>query len=295
MAANGFTFVDSHVHLWDLAKPWYPSLQPKAAAEEAEELGLGDMSAVQRTYLLEDYLADASGYEVPGFVHVHANQLPGANVAEAGWLAEVAARTPLLKRVVGQVDGTQDAAGIRRELEEQAAANGQFVGTRIVAGIDYDTAPGRELLRTLEEHDWIYDAVAHAGGGVAELARVVGAHEGLSVVLEHAGWPLTREGTFEGWRTELRELAQRPNVVCKVSGFAMWLHRIEESDLRPWVETCVETFGPDRCIVGSNFPVDALWTTFDELLGAYRAITEQYGAEAQQAMFATNVRSTYRF
>ncbi|SNQ51628.1 Hydrolase [Frankia canadensis] len=296
-----FTFIDAHVHLWDLANGWYPFFEPTERTDDVDqtldvdELGMGDMSALRRSYLTDDYLGDTARYDIPSVVHVHATTVPTANLDETRWLAKLAAERGLIRRLVAQVDGSAGADGIRRELEQHAAESDLFIGARLVEGIDYDSDAGRAFVGTLDEHGWVYDAVAHAGGGIRELAGVAARHEGLTIMLEHAGWPLTREGTFETWRTELAELAARPNVWLKLSGFAMWLHRIEASDLRPWLETCVETFGPQRCVVGSNFPIDSLWTDFDALLGTYRTITEQYGAEVQRGLFETNVQRVYRF
>jgi predicted TIM-barrel fold metal-dependent hydrolase len=298
-----FNFVDSHLHLWDLANGWYPLLEPTAGVENggpdpAADLGMGDMSAIKRNYLYDDYddyVADSADYAVDQFVHVHATMVPGANLDETRWLAGLAKSVGPRMRIDGQVSGAQGGAEILHELEQHAAITELFVGARVVEGIDYESTAGRDFMRALAANGWIYDAVAHPGGGIRRLAKAVASNEQLSVVIEHAGWPLARDGTFDIWRSEMAELAARPNVSCKLSGFAMWLHRVDAPDLQPWLESCVELFGPDRCIVGSNFPVDSLWADFGTLLGAYRSLTSQYGAAAQRAMFETNARRMYRF
>ncbi len=83
---------------------------------------------------------------------------------------------------------------------------------------------------------------------------------GLTVVLEHAGWPDGGEpGHFSAWRDGLARLAELDNVHCKISGLPMALHTMDGAALRPWIDACLETFGADRAFFGSNFPVDSLF------------------------------------
>jgi predicted TIM-barrel fold metal-dependent hydrolase len=112
-----FRFVDSHVHLWDLANGWYPSLEPSADADQAAELGMGSLAAIQRTYLLDDLLSDMVAYDVREFVHVHATTVATAHVSETRWLAQLAARRGHLKRIVAQVNGSASPAAVRAELD----------------------------------------------------------------------------------------------------------------------------------------------------------------------------------
>ena len=71
-------------------------------------------------------------------------------------------------------------------------------------------------------------------------------------------------------------------------------HDWATEDLRPWVEASIELFGADRCMFASNFPVDWLFSNFDELLGAFINITKGYSAEEREKLFVTNAERTYR-
>ena len=81
---------------------------------------------------------------------------------------------------------------------------------------------------------------------------------------------------------------------CKLSGLAMPLHSNEASVLRPWIEHCLDAFGTDRCMFASNFPVDAMHGTFDELYGAYDGATAHLDAETRDKLFAANAERLYR-
>ena len=93
--------------------------------------------------------------------------------------------------------------------------------------------------------------------------------------MEHTGWP--RSGSDEEralWEAGIDALAGLgPNVVCKLSGLAMPMESVSVDAFAPWLEYAIEAFGVDRCLFASNFPVDAMYGTFDELYGVYGEVT----------------------
>jgi predicted TIM-barrel fold metal-dependent hydrolase len=74
----------------------------------------------------------------------------------------------------------------------------------------------------------------------------------------------------------------------------MPLHSMEASVLRPWIEHCLDAFGVDRCMFASNFPVDAMHGTFDQLYSAYDGATADLDADARDRLFAVNAERLYR-
>jgi predicted TIM-barrel fold metal-dependent hydrolase len=74
----------------------------------------------------------------------------------------------------------------------------------------------------------------------------------------------------------------------------MVTHTLDEASLRPWIEDCLEIFGSERCMFGGNFPVDAMYGSFDELMHAFHAATDQLSKEERRAFFAENARRVYR-
>jgi predicted TIM-barrel fold metal-dependent hydrolase len=123
----------------------------------------------------------------------------------------------------------------------------------------------------------------------------VTACESTVFALEHAGWPDTPDpGHRAVWRAGLESLAALANVHCKISGLAMTLQTVEAPALRPYVETCIEVFGVDRCLFGSNFPVDVLFGSFSDLLGSYIEITKGLGETDMHKLFVSNAQRLYR-
>jgi predicted TIM-barrel fold metal-dependent hydrolase len=149
-------------------------------------------------------------------------------------------------------------------------------------------------VRRLEARGLVFDLVAHpheVPGFRALLDRV----PELVVAVEHAGWPeSTDAGHFRDWRRGMDELAARPLTFCKISGLAMTLHTVALDAQRPWVEGCLEAFGPRRCMFASNFPVDSLFGSFAELYATYQTVAGQLPQDEQRALFAGTARHVYR-
>jgi predicted TIM-barrel fold metal-dependent hydrolase len=120
--------------------------------------------------------------------------------------------------------------------------------------------------------------------------------EDLTVVVEHTGWP--RSATDEErsiWRVGIDALAGLgDNVVCKLSGLAMPFGSMSADALAPWLEYAIEAFGVDRCMFASNFPVDAMYGTFDDLYDAFSAVTAGLDGESREKLFAANAERVYR-
>jgi L-fuconolactonase len=83
-------------------------------------------------------------------------------------------------------------------------------------------------------------------------------------------------------------------VHCKLSGLAMPLGAMRAEAFRPWLETAIETFGVGRCLFASNFPVDGLHGSLDQLWSAYAEVTAGLGADEVDLLYATNAERLYR-
>ena len=94
-------------------------------------------------------------------------------------------------------------------------------------------------------------------------------------MVEHTGWPRSSSDEERAlWRDGIDALAGLgDNVVCKLSGLAMPLESMSVDAFAPWLEYAIEAFGVDRCMFASNFPVDSMYGTFDELYTVFSAVT----------------------
>ena len=92
----------------------------------------------------------------------------------------------------------------------------------------------------------------------------------------------------------MTSLAQAPNVVCKISEFTMIDHEWNPERVRPWLEHCLSTFGPDRCIVGTNWPVDRLYARYRDVIDLLRSIVQGLSPSERVAVLSLNAQRVYR-
>jgi len=99
---------------------------------------------------------------------------------------------------------------------------------------------------------------------------------------------------FDNWKIGMQALANEPNIFCKISGVGMMDPKFTEASIRPWIEHCISIFGPQRCMLGSNWPLDRLFSSYDIVLNIYREIISQYSEEEQIAISSATANSFYR-
>jgi L-fuconolactonase len=304
---------DAHHHLW--ATPRY--LLPEFRADLAT--GHRVVSTV--------YVEWCSHYLDDGPMEFR----PVGEVAFARAVAEQAARGParICAAIVGFADLSLGEA-VRPVLEaEIAAGEGRLAGVRHVASWDDDPAvlggtaaagPGLYLdrrfragFRLLEEFGLSFDAWLFQTqlGDLLDLARVFPRQ---SIVLNHTGGVLgtgryagRHDALFISWRRAIRELAQFPNIHMKLGGLGMercgfpFRGRPERatsvalaSAWRPWIETCIEAFGVDRCLFESNFPVDGQSCSYRTLWNAFKHLAADATPAERSALLHDTAARFYR-
>jgi predicted TIM-barrel fold metal-dependent hydrolase len=278
--------VDAHVHLWDPARAdWYPYLAGM------QEIGMGDISGMCRRFDQPTYFAENARWNVEKFVHVAA-AAPEVLVDETRELDEQADASGHPDALVGGVFPDDDLGTIERKLDEQLASP-RFRGIRIM-GEGEQAIPAPGLLQVLQDRGLVFDLMVHPD----QLADAAEALEGweLAVVVEHTGWPRSPEPDERAlWHAGMTALAGlRENVSCKLSGLAMPMGSMDVESFRPWIHDAIELFGPARCMFASNFPVDGMHGTFDELYGVYDAVTSDLDADDRALLFAETAERVYR-
>ena len=130
---------------------------------------------------------------------------------------------------------------------------------------------------------------------MADAAELAAENPDTLIVLNHAGMPVDRDETgLAAWRAGMKRLATQPNVFAKVSGLGMVEHKWSQATIRPFVLDCIDYFGVDRVMFGSNFPVDKLYSSFDALYGAFETIVSSFSETEKSRLFHDNAIRTYR-
>lgn len=280
--------VDAHVHLWDPSRSdWYPYL-----SAGQHQLDMGDISRMSRRFDVPTYFTEAAGWNVERLVNVAA-ATGGYSIDETIELDRLADVDGHPDAIIGGLPPCRSIADAVNALDRQLAAT-RFRGVRLM-GAPEGPLPPTEVLAALAARNLVFEVMAHPDQLTA-IARELADHGDLVVVVEHAGWP--RNGADEErtlWMEGIGALAAlSDNVVCKLSGLAMPLQSMAVDALRPWLEYSIDAFGVDRCLFGSNFPVDGLHGTFQELYTAYSVITAGLDADARDKLFAANAERVYR-
>jgi L-fucono-1,5-lactonase len=243
--------VDSHQHFWDPAQASYPFLDDPDAA------------ALRRPFGPDDLAPELHANGVDCTVVVQAR----SSLDETHSLLALAREAPFVRGVVGWVDLTDPDA--ERTL---AALEGPLVGIRHQV---HDEKDPRWLLRPAVQRGLA--AVADAGLAFDLLVRTrelpaaiaaARAQPDLVFVLDHLAKPPFRSGNLEPWRRLVAELAELPNVTCKLSGLVT--EAAHGTDVGPGLEHALACFGADRCLFGSDWPVCLLAAEYATVLGLVR-------------------------
>lgn len=288
--AEPFAFVDAHHHLWDLNRLYYGWLTDKPFDGHPS----GDYSAIMKNYLPTDLKREGAPVNLIKSVHIETADGETDTVRETEWLQEMADTHGLPNGIIARVDlGAADAAA---QLERHMRS-ANFRGVRMLSfiGLDFLDAPAfRRGFDELQKRDLVYDMDAGwpQMGKAFDLAM---AYPRSTIILGHCGFPKERTVPyFHEWRKAIRHLAQAPNVACKLSGLAMVDHEWTVQTIRPWIETCIEAFGPDRCMFGTNWPLDSLFSDYPTVVNAYREIVADFSADEQRQLFRGTAEGWYR-
>ncbi|HTW27996.1 MAG TPA: amidohydrolase family protein [Acetobacteraceae bacterium] len=292
--------IDPHHHLWDMERFSYPWLvvkpQPISVA--------GDVAPIAHSYRIEDYLADIRDQNVVKSVHIDAGYDQTDPVGETRWLQSVADAHGFPHGIVAHAQ--LQASDVQAVLE----GHRQFRNLRGIRHIvNWHRDPAKTFVqrpdlltdpawlagfRLLRRYDLSFDLQLYPSQ-MLDGAKLAAAHADTSIILNHAGMPIDRdpEGIAQ-WRSGMRALAAQPNVTAKVSGLGMvdWHWTVES--IRPFVLEAIEIFGPARAMFASNFPVDKLYSSFDALYGAFRAIVRDFSEDEKRMLFAGTAERVYR-
>ena len=278
---------DAHQHFWDPRVNYHPWL----CEEPPIAFRYGAYSALRRPYLPEDYFADARGHEVVRTVYVETEWDPRDPLGETAWVERLRRETGYPTVMVAQAWlDRDDAAAV---LERQASFP-------FVRGIRHKPCPGAMRESAFRAG---YALLARCGlrfdlqapwTELADAAALCRAHPDTQMILNHAGLPADRSAAgLAGWKRALRALAECPNAAIKISGICVpglpWTAALN----RDVVLSAIEIFGVERAMFASNFPVDGLCATFDEIYRGFEQIVEAFSASERRLLFHDNACRVY--
>ena len=291
--------VDSHFHLFDLDHAFYPWLSTRPLPQGMA----GDVTPIARPYSIDDYRTEFGHHPVVKAVHVEAGYDPAKPVEETRFVQSVADAHGFPQAIVAKVALDEDGA---EALLEQHARYRNVRGIRHMLNWHADPSKTYTPRNFLDDPRWVanYGKLARFGfsfdlqlyaGQMRQAAELVARHPAIRVVIDHGGMPVDRAPhDIAHWRAGLAQLAAVPHVAIKISGLGMCDHRWTLDSIRPFVLTIVDLFGPARCMVGSNFPVDKLYSSYESLFDAFDTITRGFSDGERDLLFAGAAETFYR-
>ncbi len=264
--------VDAHHHIWRQADmPWLSGpIQPRI---------FGPYEPIQRDYLIDEFLEDLQGTGVVKSVYVQANWPKEKFEDEVAWVQQVADERGWPHGIVGYADVTVDDVrpqldrltkyplmrGVRMQLHWHENTTYRFASRPDLA----TDAKVQRNVAAIADYGWSFDLQVFAPQ-MAGAAQLAAACPKVAFVLQHAGMleDLSEKGLAE-WRAGMKLLAAQPNVVTKTSALGTFIHRNDPAHIEMITRETIAIFGSRRTMFGSNFPIEKIWTTYEELVDAH--------------------------
>jgi L-fuconolactonase len=266
--------IDAHQHFW--------------IYDPREHGWIGDsMTSIRHDFLPVDLKPELERSGFDGTVAVQVQQ----TLEETRWLLELAASSSYIRGVVGWVD--LRSAQVWTQLES-FAENPKLVGIRHIVQSEPDD---QFLLRpdflrgisALGEFDLAYDLLIYPKH-LPAAAEFVHHFPGQRFVLDHMAKPPIKSGEIQSWARDIRDLALFPNIFCKLSGLvteADW-QRWTPEQLLPYLDAVFECFGPERLMIGSDWPVCTVAASYSQAVDIVKNYVSNFPVEVREAVLGGN-------
>ena len=275
--------IDTHLHLIyrdRLNYPWLAGFAP-----------------LDHDFLYETYAAEARRCGVTDVLHMEVDVAEDDIEAETRHIGALAAAPGSLLRGAISACRPEDA-GFAAFLERQLANPVVKGFRRVLHVVPDDVSEGalfRENVARLRDSGRPFDLCVRADQ-IGKAIALVDRAPGVQFVLDHCGVPDVKGRAEHPWREDMAEIARRPNVAVKVSGVVAYADAATWTldDIRPFVEHAIESFGWDRVVWGSDWPVCTLGASLSTWLAAIQALTQGASADERERLFAGNARRLWR-
>jgi len=276
--------IDAHVHFWDPCRFRYP--------------WLGDIPSLQRPFLPADYVAACGSMKVDAMVFVQCEAECAQAMDEARWVSALAQEEPRLRGLIpwAPLERGERSRAYLDDLTRLPLVKG--VRRLIQSETDPDFCLRPDFIKGVQGlagYGLSFDiCISHdqLAGAIAMVRRC----PAVTFILDHIAKPNIRNRLLEPWRRQIREMADLPNVVCKLSGMvteadhAGWTG----ADLKPYIDHVVECFGFDRIMFGGDWPVVTLASTYPRWVEAFEWALAGCSEDEWKKVFRDNTERVYR-
>lgn len=298
MTAYDGPIIDAHHHFWEPEKNKQPWLLPEAHIP----FRYGNYESIKTSYLPPDLLKDAKNFNVVGTVTMETEWIETDQLGEMVYMQELQERFGLPNACVAHA--VLDDPHVESLLENYAdmpiVVSVRHKPGQAPTADDAVSSPSKLMspqwrrgFSLLDKYDLLFDLQV-AWWHMYEAIDLARKFPDQMIIVNHAALPADRSVVgMQGWTKAVQALAECPNVRMKISGIGLPNTPWTVPNNRYIVETLAEAFGASRIMFASNFPVDSVCATYDQIFGGFVEISEDWSASEQKAAFAGTAISTY--
>ena len=289
--------IDTHHHIWRLEDlEWLKGpTQPRI---------FGDYSSIKRDYLINDFITDIENSGVEKSVYIQVNWPPHEELMEAEWVQNVSEENGWPHAFVGYVDFSAEDTnntlkklktfplmrGIRQQLHWHENPLYRF---QSIPDLMNQTA-WQSNFAYIQEYGWSFELQVFTSQ-MKDAALFASDFPETTMVLQHCGMPEdTSDVGMNLWRDGMTRLAECPNVHCKFSGLGTFIHRNDPDFIADITGECLELFSADRCLYGSNFPIERIWTGYGSIVNAFLKAISGLSEPEQISVMRNNAMRIYK-
>jgi L-fuconolactonase len=272
--------IDSHHHLWKYSSTDYPWISE-------------GMETIRQDFLVPELARATQAANIDGVVTVQARQ----SLSETDWLLDLAARHDFMRGIVGWVPLADPDVSSHLQKYRHCPK------LKAVRHVLQDEPDDFYMLREdfnrgvsqLEDVGLGYDILIFERH-LPQTIELVDRHPRQIFILDHMAKPKIKSQVLSPWREHMRELARRENVYCKLSGMvteADW-NTWTENDLRPFIDTVLECFGPKRLMFGSDWPVSLLACSYQKWIEVVERSAASLSVSERDRLFGGTAKEAYR-
>ncbi len=281
------SFIDTHVHLWDLKNSysWITNNKNKN---------------IIKNYLINDLEDDADIFDLKKIVHIQAEIDTKNKILETKWLQEISDNHPLKfpNAIIGYVNLLD--INVEADIENH---------------IKYKNFRGvRQILKSINKQDnyllndhWIknfelikkfnlsFDMLIYYKQ-YNEAIELIKKYNDVQIIINHSLWPQFSENDFLNWKNSVEKLSRFENVSIKISGFGEWQNNWTIKSIENYVNVIIKYFGTKRSMFASNFPVDKFisQSTYESFWTAYFKIIDHLSEDEKNDLLIRNAERIYR-
>jgi predicted TIM-barrel fold metal-dependent hydrolase len=291
------SWVDAHHHLWDLDAAHHPWL-----AAKGEKRFFGQPDSIRKNYLLADFANDHQ-QKIGQSVHIQVGA--SHSLEDTAFIHHLSQSTqsnniPFPSAAVVAIDMHQPS------IEQQLTAHLCYGITRGVRDIIGKSPEENKFLPEFIPSIWLYNWQCLASKSISFDLQLTS--EQYQIVLKNlekvpelkvaichfaSPWDQSKVG-FDFWKKQMKAFAHLPNCYMKLSGFSMFKHAFDPVSFQRYAHAAIEIFGPERCMFGSNFPVDKLYISYADLFIQWQKITSVYNNHEANALAANTASNFYQ-